>query len=68
MERLDVKKDDKFCYSIRFEKDFSCIAEELITLGFSGHKLCIVTDSNVGPLYLEKLKLQSCYNIAEYQQ
>ena len=56
MEKLDVKKDGQFCYSIRFEKDFSYLAEEIADLGFSNHKLCIVTDSNVAPLYLEEVK------------
>ena len=56
MERLDVKKDGKFCYSIRFEKDFTALAEEIAALGFEGHKLCIVTDSSVAPLYLESVK------------
>ena len=56
MERLNVKKDGNFCYSIRFEKDFSDLADEIEELGFEGHKLCIVTDSNVAPLYLEQVK------------
>ncbi len=56
MERLDVRKDGSFCYSIRFEKDFSYLGEEIANLGFQGHKLCIVTDSNVAPLYLRKVK------------
>lgn len=56
MERMDVRKDGGFCYSIRFEKDFSRLAKEVEVLGFSGHKLCIVTDSNVAPLYLEHVK------------
>lgn len=56
MEKLDVRKDEKFCYSIRFEKDFSYLSEEIEQLGFLGHKLCIVTDSNVAPLYLQDVK------------
>ena len=56
MEKLDVKKDGEFCYSIWFEKDFSYLAEEISKLGFVGHKLCVVTDSNVAPLYLEAVK------------
>ncbi len=56
MEKLDVKKDGEFCYSIRFEQDFSYLAEEISDLGFEGHKLCVVTDSNVAPLYLEAVK------------
>ena len=53
MERLEVKKDGKFCYFIQFEKDFASLTKEISELGFDGHKLCIVTDSNVAPLYLE---------------
>ncbi len=56
MEHLDIKKDGKFCYSICFEKDFSNLAEKITELGFAGHKLCVVTDSHVAPLYLEMLK------------
>lgn len=56
MEKLDVKKDGSFCYAIQFEKDFSHLAEEIENLGFVGHKLCVVTDSNVAPLYLEAVK------------
>ena len=56
MERLDVKKDGQFCYAIRYEKELSYLAEEIAALGFMGHKLCIVTDSNVAPLYLELVK------------
>lgn len=62
MERLDVRKDGAFCYSIRFEKDFSGLSEEIEALGFSGRRLCVVTDSNVEPLYLEEVKagLEKC--------
>ena len=56
MKHLDVCKDGKFCYRIRFEKDFLSLGEEIATLGFGGHKLCIVTDSNVASIYLEELK------------
>lgn len=58
MKKLDVKRDSSFCYTIRFEKDFSHLAERIAELGFIGHKLCIVTDSNVAPLYLEAVKSQ----------
>ena len=69
MEKLNVNKDGQFCYAIRFEKDFSYLAEEIAGLGFSEHKLCIVTDSNVAPLYLEKLKNElKCHvqSVTEY--
>lgn len=57
MEYLNVKKDGQFCYKICFVKDFSKLAEEIENLGFSGRKLCIVTDSNVAPLYLSDVKV-----------
>ena len=44
------------CYDIVFEKDFSRLAQELRTLGYEGRKLCIVTDSHVGPLYGGQVK------------
>lgn len=56
MKKLDVKKDGCFCYSIMYERDFECLTEQICSLGFEGHKLCIVTDSNVAPLYLEEVK------------
>lgn len=56
MNQLDVKKDGKFCYSIKFSNDFKVLSKEIEALGFAGHKLCIVTDSNVAPLYLETVR------------
>ena len=55
MEHLEVKRDGSFCYSIRFERDFSSLTKEIENLGFVGHKLCVVTDSRVAPLYLESV-------------
>ena len=56
MEQLEVKKDGRFFYAIKFSNNFENIAEEIEKLGFSGHRLCVVTDSNVAPLYLEEVK------------
>lgn len=68
MKHLEVKKDGRFCYAIRFEKDFSHLAEELLSLGYQGRKLCIVTDSNVAPLYLETVleALQESFPLCEH--
>ena len=55
MKQLDVKKDGSFCYSIKFEKNFDQLADEIAKLGFLGHKLCIITDSNVAPFYLKEV-------------
>ena len=56
MEQLEVKKDGSFCYAIKFSNSFENLAEEIARLGFFGHRLCVVTDSNVAPLYLEEVK------------
>lgn len=58
MEQLEVKKDGSFCYAIKFSNSFKTLAEEIEKLGFSGHRLCVVTDSNVAPLYLEEVKTE----------
>ncbi len=55
-KRITVSRDGEPCYDIVFEKDFSRLAQELRTLGYEGRKLCIVTDSQVGPLYGGQVK------------
>lgn len=50
-ERMTVSYQKKPCYDIIFETNFDALAGELEGLGFSGRKLCIVTDSNVAALY-----------------
>lgn len=69
MERLDVKRDNQFCYTITFEKDFEMLSDELLNLGMSERKLCIITDSNVAPLYLNTVKtvlMQKFENVSEF--
>lgn len=53
---LQVTRDGDFSYPIYFENDFSALAQALIDEGLDGRRTCIVTDSNVAPLYLEALK------------
>lgn len=58
-QRLQVeslKKDGGFSYPIVFEKDFSALAREIAGLNRKGRKICVVTDSNVAPLYLENVR------------
>ena len=52
-EKLLVKKEGDFHYPIYFEKDFSKLANAVREEGLDGKKLCVVTDTNVGPLYKE---------------
>ena len=54
--RVDVKKNNEHCYDIVINQGFDSITEEFDKLGIKGIKLCIVTDSNVGPIYAEQLK------------
>ena len=56
MSYLDVQKDGSFCYSICFENNFSRLSDEIGKLGFHRNKFCIVTDTNVAPLYLTVVK------------
>lgn len=55
-EKLLVKREGDFCYPIYFEKDFSHLSEALLEEGLSGKKMCIVSDSNVAPLYASQVK------------
>lgn len=55
-QSISVRKDGAFCYSIRLEQDFEKLAECVEELGVRGRKLCIVTDSHVGPLYAEAVR------------
>lgn len=54
--RVDVKKNGEHCYDIVIGQGFDRIKEELEALSIKGIKLCIVTDSNVGPIYAVQLK------------
>lgn len=53
---INVKYEGKPIYDIVIERDFSNLSSAFEKLGVSGRKLCIVTDSNVGPLYAKEVK------------
>lgn len=53
---LYVKRERDFSYPIYFENDFQKLAEALSEEGLSDRKICIVSDTNVAPLYLEAVK------------
>ena len=55
-ELITVHYNEKPIYDIAIEKDFSKLAMKVSELGISGRKLCIVTDSNVGELYVDEVK------------
>ncbi len=43
-------------YEICLEESFASLCSCLSRIGCSGHRICIVTDSNVAPLYLETIR------------
>lgn len=55
-DRITVNYENKPCYDIVLTKDFSGIVDELNNMEISNKKLCIITESNVGPLYANDLK------------
>lgn len=58
MKCINVKYDSKPIYDIVIEKDFSKLSESFNKLNVTNRKLCIVTDSNVGPLYANEVKAE----------
>lgn len=54
-KRLTVKMDGDPIYDIILKTDFSGLKDELLNLGCDKKKLCIITDSNVAPLYLNEI-------------
>ena len=56
MKCINVKCEGKPAYDIVIESGFEGLSEAFNKLEITGRKLCIVTDSNVGPLYAEQVK------------
>ena len=66
---LPVKMNGKFSYSIVLEDSFEQLAEEMGPLEAEERRICIVTDSQVGPLYKEAVKqelLKVCKKVTTY--
>lgn len=53
---ITVSYEGKPHYDIEIQRDFSLLADSLTKLGYGRNKACIITDSNVAPLYLEEVK------------
>lgn len=54
--RIPVHMDGTFIYDIVMEASFDGLKDELEKMGLEGRKVCIVTDSNVAPLYLDEVE------------
>lgn len=57
-QQLTIIKDGEPCYDILLRPDSSDLAQTLLTLsgGRKERKICIVSDSNVTPLYLREVR------------
>ncbi|MCI8484879.1 MAG: 3-dehydroquinate synthase [Lachnospiraceae bacterium] len=53
---ITVYYDGLPCYPIEIQRDFSFLPESLKNLGYGKNKACIITDSNIDPLYLGEVK------------
>lgn len=54
-QRLTVHQDGKPCYDIIYSADWESLGTEVERAGLGGRKTCIVTDSNVRPLYAQEV-------------
>lgn len=69
-KRITVRRDGKAIYDIVIEASLDKLGQEVQALGIAeGRKLCIVTDTNVAPHYLEPVKAQLdsiCMQVDEF--
>ena len=52
---LTINMGSKPCYDIYITKGFDDLAEQLSKIALTDKKYAIITDSQVGPIYAEKL-------------
>lgn len=53
---LNVQYENKPCYDIVIEHDFSKLADKLLELGVENKKVCIISETNVAPIYLDEVE------------
>lgn len=72
LKQLYVKRETKdvdFQYPICFEKDFQNLALQIRKAGLEDRRVCIITDSHVGPLYAEQVRtvlLDVCSDVSVF--
>lgn len=54
-DKLTVKTENTGGYEIRLEEDFKALPVALRELGYSGRRICVISDDNVFPLYGEEV-------------
>ncbi|MBE5939853.1 MAG: 3-dehydroquinate synthase [Lachnospiraceae bacterium] len=53
--KLPVSYMGNFAYDICVEDSFDRLEDEIVNLGLSGRKVCVVSETNVAPLYLDEV-------------
>jgi len=56
MNRITVQYNNKHGYDIYLDNSFDALGSELIKLGTKDRKICIVSETNVAPLYMKQVK------------
>ena len=54
-QRLTIHYNQEPCYDIVFSQDFGTLAMELGKLNLAKRRVCVITDSTVGPLYAQEI-------------
>lgn len=57
INKIPVFYEKEHCYDICLEPNFLNLGQELLSFGTGSRKICIVSDSNVYPLYADELRL-----------
>lgn len=62
MDKITINYNEKPCYEIYLKHDFNELPDAIKALDVSNRKVCIVTDSTVGELYLNQVTqiLKNC--------
>lgn len=60
MKTIEIRSSEKKIYDICLDHSYDYLREKLQELGVSGRKVCIVTDSQVAPLYLKEIANLCC--------
>lgn len=55
MQRLTVHRDGRPIYDILYTDSFALLPEEMRRLGCGDRKVCIITDTNAGPIYAQEI-------------
>ena len=66
--RMPVHMEGTFIYDIVMETSFEGLREELVKMNLGERKVCIVSDTNVAPLYLNEVEqiISGCFQKTEH--